>query len=371
MAEPTKKYTGYIEKPKYINGELIKAVDVVVDELIGKPYKDKIETVTKASYDLLNTQRLAAIATGSLYYNNWQSALGVISNLELEIESYKQIVDSEKILTAVANNETQASNERYASLLSDFQSAITKGVQEAIARVSLEAQVRGLQAQKEILKTQYDALKVVVANMQAQYDALQQQIVFQQAQFEITQEQLQAQIEAEQVRQAAAETLEGIQGTFAQSSSTGWKLPQFEIVKSDKVLYIETYDDDTVKILQGTAVNLYNFSETEAAVFTLKVSGDAAKWLQVPASITIPPRVGNVAGRGYASFKWKPKTDDVESGWFTGNRKQTYTGAITITSSFGETHTVKAEYWREVNRKDTWSPRGIVQTVVGKEYSKT
>ena len=45
MEKSTKEYTGYIEKPKYIDGELVKAVDVVVDELIGKPYKQKIETI--------------------------------------------------------------------------------------------------------------------------------------------------------------------------------------------------------------------------------------------------------------------------------------------------------------------------------------
>jgi hypothetical protein len=335
----TGKQFGYVEKPTYINGELVRAVDVVVDELIGKPIKLKIETIAKSKFDDLNQRYLDAVTTGSNYYDNWQETLGIIENLKLEIEQYKQIVDSEKILTAVANNETQAANDRYASLLIDFQNAITKGIQEAIARVSLEAQVRGLQAQKEVMKQQLEMLNNLVI-------------------------QLTAQVDAAQIRQASSEVLDGIQGTYDQLSNTGWKIPQFEVVENNKQLYIETYNDDKVKILQGSAINLYNFNENSPAVFTLKVTGDAIKWLEVPSTITIPPRVDTVAGRGFAQFKWKPKRDDTN-----GKRKRTFTGAVVITSSFGEVHTIKAEYWREVDRKDTWDPRGIVRAIVGREYT--
>jgi len=206
MSDTTQKYTGWIEKPKYINGELVKAVDVVVDELISKKQKDKILTIAKSKYDELQVEKLNAISTGSLYYNNWQETLSVVENLKAEIESFKQIVDSEKILTAVANNETQASNDRYASLLSDFQSSITKGVQEAIARVSLQGQVAGLQAQKEVLKTQYDALLAIIESMKEQLRVLQGQIELQQEQAILQQEQNLLQQEQFLAQQAALQS---------------------------------------------------------------------------------------------------------------------------------------------------------------------
>ena len=206
MPNTTQKYTGWIEKPKYINGELVKAVDVVVDELINKKPKDKILTIAKWKYDDLQVEKLNAIATGSLYYNNWQETLGIVESLKSEVESLKQTVDSEKILTAVANNETQASNDRYSALLYDFQSSITKGVQEAIARVSLQGQVEGLRAQKEVLKTQYDALLAVIESMKEQLRVLQGQIELQQEQALLQQEQNLLQQEQFLAQQAALQS---------------------------------------------------------------------------------------------------------------------------------------------------------------------
>lgn len=214
MAETTKKYTGYVEKPKYINGELVKAVDVVVDELIGKAYKQKELTIAKSKYDALQIEKLSAIATGSVYYDNWQETLGIVENLKSEVETLKQRVDYEKLQASVAENETQASNDRYASLLSDFQSSITKGVQEAIARVSLQGQVAGLIAQKEVLKTQYDSLLAIIESMKEQLRVLQGQIELQQEQSLLQQEQFLAQQAAlqSQLTGAAATATAAAQG---------------------------------------------------------------------------------------------------------------------------------------------------------------
>ena len=173
MSESTKNYTGYVEKPKYIDGELIKAVDVVVDELIGKPYKQKIETIALSKYNDLLALYNAEVANVVDLTQQLAEANSEILRLSGLISALEQEIDSEKILTAVANNETQAANDRYASLLSDFQSAVTKGVQEAIARVSLEAQVAGLRAQKEVLKAQYDVIFQLQLSLQSQLTGAQ------------------------------------------------------------------------------------------------------------------------------------------------------------------------------------------------------
>ena len=319
---------GYIERPRYIEEEIKRALDVEVDELISLPPEERPETVLKSRYDELLGLYTGSVADLADLQDEYNGALSDIENLKLEVESLNQVVDAQKLLTAVANNESQAANARYASLLGDFQSALQKGIQEAIERVSLEAQVRGLQAQKEVLKQLLDTATQIA--------------------------------EATQERQAAAEVLEGAPGTYDQSGTSGWKLPQSEITRQGDVLFIRTRNDNDVRALQGTAINLYNFDSEREQIFTVQVLGDAVNWLEAPSNITIPPRQGSIAGRGYITLRWKPKGR-------TGSRNQTFVGSVQINTSLVDSHSIEAKYEKEVRRPDTWSPRGVVGTAVGSE----
>jgi hypothetical protein len=326
---------GYIERPRYIEEEIKRALDVDVDELISLPPDQRPETVLKSKYDDLAELYRQSVADFTDLTDLYNAALSDIENLKLEIESLNQVVDAQKLLTAVANNEAQSANDRFSSLLGDFQSALQKGIQEAIERVSLEAQVRGLQAQKEVLKQLLDAATNLT---------------------ELTREQL----EDTQQRQAAAEVLDGIAGTYDQATNSGWKLPQSEITRTGDALFIRTRNDNDVRTLQGTAINIYNFSSEQEQTFTIQVLGESANYLEAPSSITIPAREGISAGRGYISLRWRPLGT-------TNSRNATFTGTVQINGSLGDSLTIEAKYEKEVKRRDTWSPRGILGTVVGSE----
>ena len=335
---------GRIEKPKYNEEQLTKAVDTVVDELIGPPKKPQPDVVPRELYDDLRRLYNEALSRINELERQVSDLQAQIEQLLSQIEALQIELDAARIQQAVAENQAQQTNEQYTALLQDFSQAVIKSTKEGIERVSLKAQTEGLIAQKESLRNQIQALNNIIKTLQGQIEVQQ------------------AQIEAEQQRQAASEALDGRAGTFDQKNKSGWKLPQSELKREDRVLWIRTKDDNKVESLQGTAINFYNFDEENSQTFNLSLDTEARKWLEVPASITIPPREGNTAGKGYVNLKWKNKTDDTN-----GSRNRTFEGKVLVSTSLGETHQIRASYEREVDRKDTWGSRGSTTTVVGQE----
>lgn len=343
---------GRIEKPKYNEDQLTKAVDTVVDELIGPPKKPQPDVVPRELYDDLRRVYNEALARINQLESQVLDLQSQIQQLLSQIEALQIELDAAKIQQAVAENQAQQTNEQYIALLQDFSQAIIKSTKEGIERVSLKAQTEGLIAQKESLRMQIQALNNLIK-------ALQGQIEVQQSQIEVQQ----AQIEAEQQRQASAEALEGREGTQDQKQNSGWKIPQSELKGNvGGALVIKTKNDNKVEYIVGTAINFYNFNDEESQTFNLSLDAEAKKWLEVPASITLPPRQGNTAGKGYVTLKWKNKTDDTK-----GKRDRKFQGSVIVNTSLGETHTIPAIYDREVDRKDTWGSRGKTSTVVGQE----
>jgi len=393
---------GRVEKPKYDEEQLKKAIDVEVDELIAPPPKPKPDVVPRKLYEDLRRQYREQVSLNNQLRNTISELESQILALLAEIESLKIQVDVAKQQQAAAENEAQITNEKYQGLLQDFSSAVIKGTREGIERVSLTAQVEGLQAQKESLRqllsttqrqleTQKRAFEVQSEAQQRAFDiqaealrnaAEQQEQAFeiqseaQRAAAELTQQLLQQQIEAaqqqaeetqeqldnENAEQAAQDIATGKPGTYDIGPRAAFKIPQSEIKRDDRVLFIKTSRDKRVDLIQGTAINVYNFDDKSEQTFNFKLDGEASKWLRVPSSITIPPRVEDVAGKGYVELQWRNKTDDTK-----GKRNTTFEGAVTITTSLGESFVVKASYERQVDRKDTWGTRGGTRTVVGQE----
>lgn len=73
-----------------------------------------------------------------------------------------------KLQEASAQNETQVANNRFTTLLSDFQNAVIAGSKEGVERVSLNAQVRGLQAQKKTLQQLLEVQKAITNQLTSQ-----------------------------------------------------------------------------------------------------------------------------------------------------------------------------------------------------------
>ena len=162
---------GRIEKPTYIESELIKAIDIVVDELISPPPKQKPLTVPLSTYNDLLGQFSGSVAELEDYKELYLTTLSDLDLANLTIATLNQSLDACEIQKAVAENQSDTINSRYISLLGDFQSAIQKSIQEAIERVSLSAQVRGLQAQKEVLKQQLDIFRSQLVGAAAEANA--------------------------------------------------------------------------------------------------------------------------------------------------------------------------------------------------------
>lgn len=329
---------GRIEKPKYNEEELKKSVDTIVDELITEPRPESPDVVPRPVYEDMRQRFLdvsAQLAAEKVITRDLRSQ---VASLEAQVESLLIQMDALSLQTSAAQNEAQATNDRYTTILQDFSTAIVKSTKEGIERVSLKAQTEGLIAQKESLREQLKALNLIVG-------------------------QLQEQVKQEQVRQASSEALEGIVGTYDQKTNTGWKLPQSEIKKQDEQLYLEIYtrnNTNDIRVVQGTAINVYNFNESESQTFT---ASSNVSWLKVGGPITVQPREGNAAGKGYIGVQWSkgPKTD---------KRNKKIPGTITIIASpSGEQHTISATMFKEVQRNNKDFTRGSTQSAAGSEKS--
>lgn len=140
---------GYVERPVYNETQLVKAVDVVVDELIGAPQKDAPAVVLKETYDDLRAQLDAALQDIKDLQKNVDDLTTQNENLRNQIEQLNQELDLQKLLKASADNERDAVVESLKQVTVDLQAALTKGTKEAVERVSREASLQGLLAEKE------------------------------------------------------------------------------------------------------------------------------------------------------------------------------------------------------------------------------
>lgn len=163
--------TGRIEKPKYNEEELKKSVDTVVDELISAPRPVKPDVVPRPIYDALNKKFLDVSKQLSDEKIITRELRANIATLESQIQSLLVQVDALSLQTAAAQNEAQATNDRYIILLQDFSSAVVKSTKEGIERVSLKAQTEGLIAQKESLRMQIQGLQSQLAGAAAESSA--------------------------------------------------------------------------------------------------------------------------------------------------------------------------------------------------------
>jgi hypothetical protein len=104
---------GTIEKPKYNEEQLVKAVDTIVDELIGPPKKEQPPVVPKPLYDdLRRLYDLRGVRINELeaQVSNLES---IIAQLEALIESLQIELDAARLQQTVAENQSQQINEQY------------------------------------------------------------------------------------------------------------------------------------------------------------------------------------------------------------------------------------------------------------------
>lgn len=340
--------SGYLEKPTYLEEELKKAVDIEVDELISPPPKQKPLTVPKDTYDDLRVQYNQSITDIEDLRDELNEKITELETAIADINLLNQTVDSEKLLRASAENETQASTERYTSVLGDFQTAMQKGIQEAIERVSLTAQVRGLQAQKEVLQQQLENLKSITESLQGQIEILQGNIELQQLQIEAQQNQ----IERQQEETAAIQVANILPGLGDKDNSSAWKIPDGSKGSQDTGAYPLYYKKHKSVWINGDKVEFYNLSE-EPLIFTFtfekgareKIKGDGlnSPFMSGPARIEVPPRQESEPGKETVTFT-KVKIYREKGGNFLSNPSAYAIDNIKVQVSNGTQWNIGAYY---------------------------
>ena len=168
---------GYIEKPLYNKSQLIKAVDVEVDELIRPINITRTPTVLKGAYDDLKGLYDQAISDIKDLQKENDELRTEIEKLKNEIEELDQELDLQKLLKASADNERDAISQNLETVSLDLQSALTKGVKEAIERVSREASLQGLLAEKDSFVKIQEESKNTVQRLNNTLDTLQQDLL--------------------------------------------------------------------------------------------------------------------------------------------------------------------------------------------------
>ncbi len=190
-----------VERAKYNEEELIKAIDTDVDELIKKGDKALPKVISKKAFKRLQELFKQAREELGRTQTELREQIAISTSLETQLNAANERASSAIAQQTVLQKELEAANERYASLLIDFQNALFKGIQEGVESVSIEGQIRGLQAEKETLKEVVASYQDQLKTAQDQIATLNQNII--QLQTEVSQAQRDA-IKANQAASTAA-----------------------------------------------------------------------------------------------------------------------------------------------------------------------
>lgn len=333
--------SGRIERPVYDEEELQKAKDLKVDELIkpkkpqkGKFVKQQIHDRLKAQFDSLNENN-ARLA------NDINRLKSSVASLQSQLDSARGEATSAQAIVQERDTELQAALARYDKLLEDYQNSVIKGTKEGIERVSLTAQVKGLQAQKETLQVQLATNQDIVKSLQNQQE-IQQQVAEQQ------QEAIQQAAEAE-VEATKRTSLENLIGTRQQKQIKGlvaWA--GYESNKTRDKNFEVKWDDRRKKprgILSGMKYEWFNLSDETVTLNVNEEVVKKGKWLNgVPSKVIIPasPDGGITPGK---------KQMILSRG---STRKGTYQTNIKFTNpNTAEQFVIRTRYWQARRRRKT------------------
>jgi hypothetical protein len=164
-----------LNKDKYDNTELVKAVDVVVKELKPNIPTPNLNLVPKPLYD-------AEVATNENLRKQVTNLTATVADLNSQITTLKSEVETqinnrlniEQTNDALSNQLTILSK-TISEFALQISTAVQKSIDESILRASLQAQNKGFFAQITALIKQIDSLNSIIEGLQSQLGASQQQ----------------------------------------------------------------------------------------------------------------------------------------------------------------------------------------------------
>lgn len=284
--------TNYIEKPKYDETQLKKAVDTVIDELILPPLPPSPPVVPKPVYDDLLEKYNQAVADLAEANNTIRNLQAQVAELQGQVQSLLSQLDAAQVARAIAENQLQQQAASFGELTAKFSQAIIKATKEASARVSLEAQKEGLTAQKDTLREQILQLRQLVASLQgqvaAQLDILDAQTAAAAAAQEAAEER---QEQLEETIEEQEDTLAGKNAEIAAGAKdsgtkfTARVLSQGDLGTTD-ISYKATRSNFD-KWLNGPGIKVYNYSSSPVSI-SFSISN--SKFLDMPSGGSIGPK---------------------------------------------------------------------------------
>ena len=162
---------GYVEKPAYVEQDLKRAVDTVVDELIAPPKAPQRDVVPRPVYDALEDRFQTTLAELERANETIRQLNGQISTLQAELQATLVENDALKVQKAILDNQFQQQIERYKEMTQKVTVAIVKAAKEANNRVRLQSTVEGLIAQKDVLRQQLLSQRQLILGLTDQLDA--------------------------------------------------------------------------------------------------------------------------------------------------------------------------------------------------------
>jgi hypothetical protein len=164
-----------LNKDKYDDVELQKAIDVVVKELKPNIPKPNLDLVPKPLYDAevkTNEDLRKKVAALTVENEDLKQQVATLQSL-IEIEINKRLL-IEQTNDALSNQLTILSK-TIGEFALQISTAVQKSIDESILRASLQAQNKGFFAQITALIKQIDSLNSIIEGLQSQLGASQQQ----------------------------------------------------------------------------------------------------------------------------------------------------------------------------------------------------
>jgi regulator of replication initiation timing len=164
-----------LNKNKYDNAELLKAVDVVVKELKPDIPTANLNLVPKPLYDekVLDNEDLRKQVT------DLTTQVSILNTQITDLKGQVQTEINNRLTIEQTNDALVNQLQTLTQTIDDFalqiQVAVQKSVDESILRTSLQAQNTGFKAQIEALIKQIDSLNSIIEGLQSQLGAVQNQ----------------------------------------------------------------------------------------------------------------------------------------------------------------------------------------------------
>ena len=170
-----------LNKPKYDETELKKAVNVVVKELAPNIPVANLDLVPKPLYDTEVTSSNELRKQNTLLQLTIDSLNNTITDLRAQVQTeINNRLSIEQTNDALVN-QLDTLNGTITDFTGQIATSLQKSVDESILRASLQYQNTGFKAQIKALIKQIDSLNAIIEGLQAQLGALQQQQAIQQS----------------------------------------------------------------------------------------------------------------------------------------------------------------------------------------------